>query len=847
MEALRESYPPLFRRHARRPRLTRLLDESTAQTIVVTAPAGYGKTTLAAEWVQGRDDVVWYRSTSGSADVAAFSAGLADVITPLVPGVGDRLKQRLRVADTPERAARPLAEIFSEDLDGWPPDALLIIDDYHLVVDSDPVEEFMDWLLTLTPALRVLVTARRRPKWASARRILYGEIFELDRGQLAMTTEEAALVLDGRSTEEVQALVQQAEGWPALIGLAALSATHELPTERVSEALYRYFAEEVVRGLTEEEALFVMRASVLPSVDERTARRVLHVPRASRLLERLMEEGLLHQVGSSRLEFHPLLRTFLRQQLREEQPETWRQLCDQAVADARDRSRWEDAFDIAVYAEDLTVAAEITVQAAPEFLAAGRLETLERWLEECGAAAAHDPGAVLVRAEILVRRGELGQASELAESVAQNLPAGDQWASRANQITAQAFYLRSRSDLAAPLYVKALADAQTEVDRKNALWGAFLAHADLDIESSMAFLTDLESDAAEDLNTRLRVTVARQTISLEQGSLAGLWATAQALIPLARHANDPLVRSNFLAQSAYLAAARSEYSAALDLSDEALRLSMVLQHDFATGCCLAYRAAAKVGLRQLVSAASDVALLIQTTAHREDPYLQTQRALTEARLSIARRDLSSAQERLEQSSYRDPSPSTLGERIGLLALVLASQGKADEALERAKQAREITSATEAHYFCAFTELIASYDSGSDNGRTCEVIAEAFSADYTDSFVVAYRAFPRLLKAVASDPKTVDLASAVIRNAGDMKLAQKAGIKLAGGPLQADDSPLTPREAEVLELLGLGLTNAEIAQRLFVAPSTVKVHVRHVLEKLGVKNRVQAALVAKRTR
>ena len=215
--------------------------------------------------------MVWYRATSGSADVAAFSAGLADVITPLVPGVGDRLKQRLRVADTPERAARPLAEIFSEDLEGWPPDALLIIDDYHLVVDSAPVEEFMDWLLTLTPALTVLVTARRRPKWASARRILYGEITEIDRGQLAMTTDEAALVLDGRTTEQVHALVQQAEGWPALIGLAALSATHELPTERVSEALYRYFAEEVVRGLTEEEALFVLRASVPLSLDERTA------------------------------------------------------------------------------------------------------------------------------------------------------------------------------------------------------------------------------------------------------------------------------------------------------------------------------------------------------------------------------------------------------------------------------------------------------------------------------------------------------------------------------------------------------------------------------------------------
>jgi ATP/maltotriose-dependent transcriptional regulator MalT len=338
-----------------------------------------------------------------------------------------------------------------------------------LVVDSAPVEEFMDWLLTLTPTLQVLVTARRRPKWASARRILYGEIFELDRGQLAMTTEEAALVLDGRSTEEVQALVQQAEGWPALIGLAALSATHELPTERVSEALYRYFAEEVVRGLTEEEALFVLRASVLLGVDERTARTVLQVPRASELLERLMEGGLLHQVGSSRLEFHPLLRAFLRQQLRAEQPDMWRQLCDLAVADARDRSRWEDAFDIAVYAEDLGVATEIVVGAAPEFLAAGRLETLERWLEECGAAAARDPGALLARAEILVRHGELGQASELAESVARSLRSGDKWLSRANQIAGQAHYLRSRSDLAAPLYIKALADAQREVDRKNAL------------------------------------------------------------------------------------------------------------------------------------------------------------------------------------------------------------------------------------------------------------------------------------------------------------------------------------------------------------------------------------------
>jgi LuxR family transcriptional regulator, maltose regulon positive regulatory protein len=844
MEALRESYPPLFRRHARRPRLTRMLDASTAQTILVTAPAGYGKTTLATEWVQGRDDVVWYRATSGSADVAAFSAGLADVMAPLVPGVGDRLKQRLRVADAPERAARPLAEILSEDLETWPPDALLIIDDYHLVVDSAPVEEFMDWLLMLTPALHVLVTARRRPKWASARRILYGEITEIDRGQLAMTTDEAALVLDGRSTEEVQALVQHAEGWPALIGLAALSATHELPTERVSEALYRYFAEEVVRGLTQEEAGFMLRASVPARLDERVSRTVLGIERGQGMIERLVAEGLLQPAGLSHQEFHPLLRSFLRQRLRVEEPDAWRRLCDAAISDSRSQNKWEDAFEIAVYSAELSTATEILGEAAPELLAEGRIETLERWLEECGEMAGEHPDALLVRAELLSRQGELGQAATLAESVAISLPPDHRLASRANHIAGQALYLRSRSDLAAPFYAKALNGASTDLDRRNALWGAFLAQVDLDIESSTALLADLESTAPPDLNTRLRVTVARQTVALAQGSLAGVWSAARALVPLARHATDPLVRSNFLAQSSYVASARSDYEAALALINEALELSHTLHHDFATGCCLAYRAAAKIGLRQLASASADLSHLTRMTAYREDPYLQTQRALTDARLSIAQKDLASARATLEEPSQGDPSPATHGERMALLALVLSAAGENRLALQHVEQARSITTATEAHFLCAFSESIAAFDSDGAE-RVRELVADAFVADYTDSFVVAYRAFPRLLRALTADSRLVQLVSPVIESAHDARIAQQAGMKFSGPQSRRGRSePLTKREEEVLELVALGLSNAEIGQRLFIAKSTVKVHVRHILEKLGAKNRVQAALIGR---
>ncbi len=88
----------------------------------------------------------------------------------VVPDAGKRLRQRLLVSEPPEKAARPMAELLAEDLAAWPDGARLVLDDYHLVADSAPVEEFVDWLLTLVPMLRVVVTSRHRPGWASARR-----------------------------------------------------------------------------------------------------------------------------------------------------------------------------------------------------------------------------------------------------------------------------------------------------------------------------------------------------------------------------------------------------------------------------------------------------------------------------------------------------------------------------------------------------------------------------------------------------------------------------------------------------------------------------------------------------
>ena len=308
--------PPLFRRHVRRPRLTRPLDESTAQTILFTAPAGYGKTALAAEWLETTPHVAWYRGTRGSADVAAVSVGIADAVAHFMPGAGDRLRRRVRMGDAPEKIVRALAELLAEDLSEWPDGAWLVIDDYHLVRPSKAADEFVDWLLMLTP-IRLLLTTRQRPRWATARRLLQGEIFEFTKDQLAMTKAEANQVLASRPPASVQALIEKAEGWPVLLGLARLVASDALPESDVVQVAFRYLAEEVFLGEPGDVRQFLMIASLPGSFDIRFARDVAGVPNPQAMLSDLAARGLL-QGTPAEAGLHPLLREFLTARLRSE-------------------------------------------------------------------------------------------------------------------------------------------------------------------------------------------------------------------------------------------------------------------------------------------------------------------------------------------------------------------------------------------------------------------------------------------------------------------------------------------------------------------------------------------------
>jgi DNA-binding NarL/FixJ family response regulator len=113
----------------------------------------------------------------------------------------------------------------------------------------------------------------------------------------------------------------------------------------------------------------------------------------------------------------------------------------------------------------------------------------------------------------------------------------------------------------------------------------------------------------------------------------------------------------------------------------------------------------------------------------------------------------------------------------------------------------------------------------------------------DSLVCAYRIHPELAAQISKIDEARYELGAVMERAEDHALAQALGV---GPPTEgAAESKLSPRESEVLDLVGEGLSNREIARALFISEATAKLHVSRVLEKLGVRTRTQAALLATR--
>jgi LuxR family transcriptional regulator, maltose regulon positive regulatory protein len=383
-----------------RPRLTDRLS-GHGRLILVSAPAGFGKTTLLGRWLAGTDPtpgattkhtLAWVSLDGGDRDATSFWTYVVTALDRACPGVGADALPMLQAGRTPTEAV--LTAVVNE-LSVLPGAVTLVLDDYHLA-DGPGIASGMSFLLDhLPPQVRLVISTRSDPGLPLARLRAQGDLVEVRAADLRFTPAEAADYLNGMTgvsltAQDVAALEERTEGWVAALQLAALSLQGRDDASRFiagfagdDRFVVDYLVEEVLDRQPEQVRRFLLDTSILDRLTGALCDAVTGEAGGRAMLERLDRANLfLVPLDGQRrwYRYHHLFREVLHTYLLDDRSE---------VADLHRRaSDWYDqagepvpAVQHALAAGDIDRAADLVELAVPELRRNRQEATLRRLID----------------------------------------------------------------------------------------------------------------------------------------------------------------------------------------------------------------------------------------------------------------------------------------------------------------------------------------------------------------------------------------------------------------------------------------------------------------------------------
>jgi hypothetical protein len=397
--------PPVRDSTLERPRLLEwLTDRMSDRLVVISAEAGYGKTTLLADFARRAPiHCLWVQLDATDGDWITFINYLIAAIREAQPEFGAETASLLGQMATANVTMDAVLDSLISELPALTPGpALLILDDFHLVDDSKDVHAIVARILEFAPSnLSVLVASRTPPSIRAARLTAQGRASRLGSDDLRFSSEETAdlfasayeLPLEADLLAEIDA---RAEGWAASLQLVYSSIRERQPSDArvfirslsgASGPLYDYLAEEVLTGLSDRLRRVLTRASLLEWIVPAYVLAILSTepsaPSQDELQELLDEadrRGLLGRtaVGAPVKRFHPLLRTFLEHELNATTSTKARQRMHLAVAEAAEADDWITAADHYISAERQDEAMRVIEESATAALGGGDFDAVVR-------------------------------------------------------------------------------------------------------------------------------------------------------------------------------------------------------------------------------------------------------------------------------------------------------------------------------------------------------------------------------------------------------------------------------------------------------------------------------------
>jgi LuxR family transcriptional regulator, maltose regulon positive regulatory protein len=868
-----------------RGRLRERLDRGAASKLtLVSAPAGFGKTTLLTEWLGAGADgarlVAWLSLDRGDNDLASFWTYVIAALRTVAAGVGEHALAFLRAPKPP-----PIETVLTSllnDLGAAAGEIVLVLDDYH-VIEAGDVQEGMSFLLDhLPPSLHVVIASRADPALPLARWRARGELVETRAAELRFTPDEAAVYLNeamglGLTARDVAALEGRTEGWIAALQLAALSMQGRDDVAGFiagfagdDRYVVDYLVEEVLQRQPDRVQAFLLQTSILDRLNGPLCDAVTGQDGGKAMLAALDRGNLFLVPLDDRrrwYRYHHLFADVLRARLLDERPGELPDLHRRASGWFERSGERSVAIGHALAAEDFERAADLIERALPALRETRQDVTMHSWLKALPDELVRvRPMLSFAVAGALLTGGE-------PEEVEVRLRDAERWltdaatgkgspARPAEMVVADEEEYR-RLPGAIELYRSALAmvrgdvpgtvrHARRTLDRALAedhgvragaagfLGLAFWRSGDLETAHSAWAECAAGLRRSGQIADTFGCAIAMADIRLTQGRLGAAMRTYEQALQRASEQDGPVLRGT-ADMYVGMSEVHREYDDLQAATQWLLRSQELGEHVGLPQNQYRWR----VAMAQIRQAEGDLAgaldLLNEAERRYVSDFFPNVRPVPalKARVWIAQGRLGDAlgwARETDLSADDDLSYLREFEHITLARLLLAQ--RAQDSVHQAARLLE--------------RLLLAAEAGDRTGRVIEILVLR---------ALVYQRLGDIPAALAGLERAVTLAepegyvrvfadegppmAALLRalakrgTAGSYvrRLLAAAGWTGPDGPVKQDlIEPLSERELDVLRLLGTDLNGPDIARELMVSLNTVRTHTKNIYVKLAVTSR-----------
>ena len=869
--------PPVRGNLVARPRLTAALaDALVCPVTIITAPAGFGKTTLLSEWhatPAARDwPFAWLGLDPSDTEPVRFWTYVVAALRT-IPAFAETAAFGTDALTAFEASPRPTPEQFLtpllNDITARPTPFILAFDDYHLAAGPE-INAAMNFMIDhLPPAMRVVLLTRAEPELPLGRLRARGQLSELRAADLRFTMAESAAFLNeamasGLHADDVAALQERTEGWVAGLQMAALSlrGREDRRTLVASFAgdhrhITDYFVEEVLAKQPEPVQEFLSQTAILERLCGPFCDAVTGNSNSQEMLEQLERTNLfLTPLDDERCwyRYHNLLTDMLQARLERAQPELVTTLHKRASLWCEQQGFSLEAASHSLAAKDYARVVEIAERNGSGWWAAASRASIELELRLPPEITAQRPRFCLSQGWVSTIQGQLDQATQLYDAAERLLTAGGQsYPDAAVMLSFIALVRKYIAELSGQTYKVTEADFHAP---------ALIPEESVGIRNSadlvLSFIVQMEGDldraapllaTAAEREQRYHSTV---TIPLAISRLArmrlvqGRLGDAEAVLSRYLDVIDALgsrrfyVNGNLHAVMADVLRERNQLIDAGREADEGVAFNDAWGIPHAI--TMSYHAKARV-LATLGDIDGALALI-----DREEQFslgrtllsdLVSERQALRVALWLAKGDLANAERWArdsgltaeDQLSFRRET-----EHIALARILIAADRQPLAILLLARLAVAAKRGGRMGRLIETLVLLAIAQAGADAHEATRTMARALATAEPEGYVRVF---------TGEGEPAIELLRLVAAEGGATgRYAQRllAGGATGGTPAQERPAlvePLSARELEILGLLAAGLSNRDIADTLYLTVGTVKTHVHNILDKLEAESRTQA--------